>query len=232
MAFASGSQDKFTVPLFDGKNYTNWKFRMETLLEELELKDVIEEKFELKLSLSDTPEEVARKEKQMELWKKRDNRCKSQIIQRIADSHLEYVKDFNTALDMWKSLQGRFQRKSLTSNILIRKKLLQLKYKSEDSMEEHFLTFDSLIRELKETGVTLEDNDIICHLLITMPSDYDALVTALENLAESSLTLGFVKTRLREEEAKRKDLRKDKVKDTNSSAFMAKNKFTFKCLFE
>jgi len=31
-------EDKHRVPLFDGSNYNNWKFKMEVLLEEIGLK--------------------------------------------------------------------------------------------------------------------------------------------------------------------------------------------------
>jgi len=36
-------EDKYKVPLFNGKNFSNWKFRMEVLLEERELLDFVTE---------------------------------------------------------------------------------------------------------------------------------------------------------------------------------------------
>jgi hypothetical protein len=36
------ADDKNKVPLFDGSNFSNWKFRMETLLDELDLLDILE----------------------------------------------------------------------------------------------------------------------------------------------------------------------------------------------
>lgn len=35
-------EDRYKVPLFDGTNFSNWKFRMETLLDEHDLTDFIE----------------------------------------------------------------------------------------------------------------------------------------------------------------------------------------------
>ena len=37
--------EKVKVPLFDGTNSDNWKFRMLTLLEELELEEFVERDF-------------------------------------------------------------------------------------------------------------------------------------------------------------------------------------------
>ena len=60
-----------------------------------------------------------------------------------------------------------------------------------------------LVRELKSTGAKLEESDIVCHLLLTMPEEYDMVVTALETNSSEQLTLTFVKTRLLDEVAKR-----------------------------
>lgn len=61
-----------------------------------------------------------------------------------------------------------------------------------------------MIRELKSTGAAAEENDIICHLLLTMPIEYDMVVTAIETMAgKTDLNLSFVKNRLLDEESKR-----------------------------
>jgi hypothetical protein len=36
------ADDKNKVPLFDGSNFSNWKFRMKTLLDDLDLLDILE----------------------------------------------------------------------------------------------------------------------------------------------------------------------------------------------
>jgi len=69
-----------------------------------------------------------------------------------------------------------------------------MKFKpSTESLSSHFLKFESLVRELKSTGANMEETDIVCHLLLTMPSEYDVVVMALETLSKESLTLSFVK---------------------------------------
>lgn len=37
-------QEKYKIPLFDGSNYENWKFRMECLLDEKDLLGLVNEK--------------------------------------------------------------------------------------------------------------------------------------------------------------------------------------------
>ncbi|KAK9743562.1 hypothetical protein QE152_g8491 [Popillia japonica] len=121
-------EEKYKIPLFDGSNYNNWKYRMEILLEELELKEFIQtdvnemigaeendSKKEVKEFIqTDVNEMIGAEENdsKKEDFLKRDRKCKSHIIMRIADSHLEYVKDQHTAFDMWNILSTTF-----TSNI-------------------------------------------------------------------------------------------------------------------
>jgi hypothetical protein len=61
-----------------------------------------------------------------------DKKCKSRIIQRIKDSQLGYVKGQETAYDVWKSLQNVFEKKDMTSRVMLKTKLLSLKHKPSD----------------------------------------------------------------------------------------------------
>lgn len=135
-------------------------------------------------------------------------------------------------------LKDTFERKGIASQLRIRKKLLTMKYESTETMSAHFLNFDKLIRELKSTGAMIEEIDVVCHLLLTLSLEYDAVVTALETLSTDQLKLSFVKNRLLDEEAKRSNVLDSdnkhvafatkQSKDSNAK-FKGKNKakFTF-----
>ena len=117
----------YKIPLFDGSNFGNWKFRIETLLTELELLELTEMSYvdRVQFLSEGTAAEKTKKEKELEVWAKKDKKCRNQIVQRIADSHLEYAKDRETAFDIWKSLTGTFERKGIASHLLIRKNYSQ-----------------------------------------------------------------------------------------------------------
>ncbi|KAK9710422.1 Zinc knuckle [Popillia japonica] len=192
-------EERTKISLFDGSNFNNWKFRIEILLEELELLELIDEPYTQKVKFleTDTADVKVSKEK----LKKRDRKCRLQIVQRIVDTHLEYVKDTGSAFEMWSTLLKTFERRGIARQLLIRKSLLTLKFVNTQSMEAHILKFDTLIRELRSTEATLVESDVVCHLLLTMPSEYDTIVTALETLSAENLTLSFAKNRLLEEES-------------------------------
>jgi hypothetical protein len=81
-----------------------------------------------------------------------DKKCKSRIIQQIQDVQLEYVKGQETTYDVWNSLQDVFEKKSMTSKVMLKTRLLSLKHQqSVEMLSEHFLKFDKIIRELEGT---------------------------------------------------------------------------------
>lgn len=171
--------ESYKVPLFDGTNFSNWKLRMEVLLDEYDLLKYVDGKEQI----TDTEEN-----------KKKDRKCKSMIIQRIADSHLEYVKNGKTAKEVWETLVSTFERKGIVGQLYLRRKLLAMKYNDSGSLEKHFLEFDKNIRDLKDCGAKLEDPDIICHLLLTLPKSFDLIVTALDTFIRIiKVTLNFIK---------------------------------------
>lgn len=67
--------EKYKVPLFDGSNYSNWKFRMQILLEEHDLVDLVDKELNtLIIELSAATAAV-----QAPLFRKNDRKCKSLI---------------------------------------------------------------------------------------------------------------------------------------------------------
>jgi hypothetical protein len=186
--------EKYRIPLFDGYNYPDWKFRMSVYLDELDLLRHIE------TPLSELLEENP------ELGNglvRNDKKCKSRIIQRIEDAQLEYVKGQETAYDVWNNLQDVFEKKGMTSKVMLKMKLLSLKHQpSEETLSEYFLKFDEIIRELGGTGCIMNDTDKVCHLYLSMSDEYEMTVTALRTLPERNQKLAMVKCELLEEEAK------------------------------
>jgi len=118
--------ERYKVPLFDGTNYDNWKFRMEILLDEKELLAVAQFPREFEDESTNSATGATARTRNQEIIRK-DKRCKSLIIQKIADSHLEYCKGKETAHEVWTYLQETFERKSMASQLRIRKALKNIK---------------------------------------------------------------------------------------------------------
>lgn len=205
---------------FNGNNYNNWKYRMDILLEEKELIEYVEEDFEI-ITLHATDKEHKKHAKKEKL-------CKSLLVKHIADDQLEYVKDQNSAKEMYDNLRAVFQRKSMAGQLWLRKKLITLKYQDNGKMTEHLLEFDKIIRELRSIGGKMEEMDVVCQLLLSLPSSFDTLVTSLETLSPEMLNMEFVKSRLLDENNKRNG--KAEVKyGTEFGGAMNANTYQYRC---
>lgn len=90
---------------------------------------------------------------------------------------------------------------------------MSIKLKENESLEKHYLQFEETVRELKTVGAKLQESDIVCHLLRTLPKSYDGIVTALQTLDNSKLTLEFVKGKLLDQELKRNNLQEEASED-------------------
>lgn len=200
------------IAQFDGTNFSNWKYRIGILLQEKELEQFVGSNLNTILAA----ELDVRKHAAIKLNEKK---CMSVIVQSIHDNQLEYIRDQRTAKGMWDSLCKIFERKSVATQVLVRKQLLSMKYHESEDMTEFLLLFDKRIRELKSMDTLMRELDVIVHLLLTMPSEYETLVTALETLDPDKLTIEFVKTRLLDEHNKRRNF--NPIKSNDSGAMMA-----------
>jgi predicted DNA-binding protein len=66
---------------------------------------------EFRLSGNENQETRSAKQKTLDKLSIDNKKCKSYLIQRIDDAHLEYIKGKACAHDVWKALQAVFQKK-------------------------------------------------------------------------------------------------------------------------
>lgn len=227
-------EDKSKIVAFDGTGFHNWKFRMETVLDMYGLLDCLQREVididEMQVQDGDTPEVRADKKMKVQERIMQEKKCKSLIVQAIADSQLELIKDCQSPKAIWNMLRNVFERYGVAGQLYVRKQLLTLKYVEAAgiSMSEHLLRFDRLIRELKGSGANVEESDAICHLLLTLPASFDSVVTAIETLP-GGVSMDFVKKRLLDVDLKRQN-RTAEASGSDCVALVSKNsKKKFKC---
>lgn len=101
---SSNTVKKYRIVQFDEKDYDHCKFiGMEVILDQHEVKECIERE-------RTDPDDA---------FIKKDKKCKSLIIQCIANSHLQYVKDKSNTYQMWHALEAVFQRKGIANQYCI-----------------------------------------------------------------------------------------------------------------
>lgn len=148
-------EEKAKIVAFDGTGFHNWKFRVECILDTFNLLDCLQREVAEVEELRETQEDLAatRAEKKKKVAERimAEKKCKSLLVQAIADNQLELIKDCATPKAIWTTLKNVFERRGVAGQLIIRKQLLTLKYSDRGgaSLAEHLLRFDRLIRELK-----------------------------------------------------------------------------------
>ncbi|KAF2885636.1 hypothetical protein ILUMI_20541, partial [Ignelater luminosus] len=153
------ASNKFNINPFDGSNFHNWKFRMRRILDEYGV-------------LSSIENEVDNKDANAT---KNDKKAMSLIVQCVNDGQLEILMEKESSYSMWKALCNVYEKKGLAGQLGLRKKLLNLKMKENENLEDHIKTFEEMLRQLRETGAVVSEDDIVCALLNSLPDSFSTI---------------------------------------------------------
>lgn len=137
------TKTKRNIKPFDGEKYSVWKFRIRALLSEMDVIKAIDEDPLIRCSE----------------WNKCNRIAKSVIVEYLTDSYLGFAKEESTAKEILNSLDALYERKSLATQLALRKKLLALKLKGDVALLKHFAMFDDLVTELLAAGARLDETD-------------------------------------------------------------------------
>ena len=85
------TKSKRNIQPFNGEKYSVWKFRIKSLLAELQVLDVIDEA---------VPENPSAQ------WIKRNQTAKNTIVEYLSDTYLNFAKDQNRAQEILRELDS------------------------------------------------------------------------------------------------------------------------------
>ena len=102
--------DDVHIPIFNGRTYTSWEFR---LLNILEYKECIDQAIRVQdATKAGEVNEV--------IWKKFDMKARNILISTVSDKHLEYIMDCDTAYKMIEKYKSMYSTKSAALQIICR----------------------------------------------------------------------------------------------------------------
>jgi len=119
------TEERFGITQFVGPNFSNWKFRVKILLRKHNVAHCLKE---------ETPSETAAKA----AFIGKDATAIALLVQCVADSHLEYVKDATTARAIWERLCSTFEPRGTSNKLFLLKKMLTLKFMEEEETMDNF----------------------------------------------------------------------------------------------
>ena len=197
---------------FDGTNFHTWKFKMQMVLEERDLWEVISGEIKLEQCVTSLDQDT---------YKRKSRKAMAMICLAIEDSQLPLVRLASGAHDAWSRLEGHFEKKSLANKLFLRRRFFTAKMEEGDDVLEHINKIKTLAEQLDAVGAPVNEDDLVITLLDSLSKSYTFLITALESRADS-LSWELVTSRLLHEDLKRKEQSGgiDGAAHSHSQAFM------------
>ena len=97
----------------------------------------------------------------------------------LVDEVIYHAMDEESLAIIWLKLESQYMSKSLTNNLLLKKKLFGLKMAEGSALDQHINVFNQIISDLNRVDVKFEEEDMALILLNSPPESYDNLVTTL-----------------------------------------------------
>ena len=185
------------IDKFKGDNFNLWKFKMEMVLESMDLWEIVDE--------SEEPPSIDDDPKVIKDYNRRVKKAMSVIGLNLVDNQLAHIKSCKGPAEAWKTLCNIHETKSLSNILFIRRKFFTIKMQEGDDLLTHINQMKALADQLNCLEVPVKDEDIVMTLLESLPPSFENLITALETLRLKDLTMEFVTARLMHEVSKRKE---------------------------
>ena len=186
------SSHKFDIEKFNGSNdFTLWKIKMKAVLVQQGCSAALEGEEKLPTNL--------KAEEKTDILAK----AHSAILLSLTDEVLREVVDETTAAGLWKKLESKFQKKSLTNRLYQKQRLYTLRMTENMQVKDHLDNFNRIILDLQGVGVKIDDEDQAIILLCSLPNSYENFVDTML-YGRDSISVGDVKDAMQSKELKRR----------------------------
>ena len=103
------------IEKFDGEDFHIWKFKMQMILEEKDLWEVVEgpDLSTAEVALQDT-------------WNRRARKALATICLHLKDGQLIHVRSCTSAKEAWKKLSELYETRSLSTRLFLRRKFFSI----------------------------------------------------------------------------------------------------------
>jgi len=182
--------DKFTETIFH-----EWRQRIKMVLALRDLDDMIDE--------DGKPTDADARE--LAVWKRRDTKTSAIIGLTLGSEQLEPMAGCKTTAEMWSTLEGVFQRKSLMNKMKARREFNTVEMTGGEGMLGYINRVRNLGENLKAMRGEVTEMDVAMSVLNVLTSKYENLLVALDAKGEGDLSLDFVKSRLLQEVRRQAD---------------------------
>ncbi|KAJ4730101.1 Retrovirus-related Pol polyprotein from transposon TNT 1-94 [Melia azedarach] len=105
-----------------------------------------------------------------------EEKAHSTIMLCLADDIITEVAEEETAQGLWVKLEGLYMTKSLTNKLLLKQRLFSLRMQEGIPLRDHLDQLNTILLELRNIDVKVEDEDAALILLVSLPLSYENFV--------------------------------------------------------
>ena len=187
--------DKLPVKMFDGTQFSVWKYHMEIVFEAKKVLKVVSG-FGKRPTPTDptnlTPEEL----RQIDAWDDKNANARMFISKSISQKILGKLTSCPTAAAMWQKLCSLHLKKTPESVFTLQGKFFDYKMQSTDDISSHIQNITEMAMLLADLDNIVPDKMIISKILYSLPPNYNSIIAAWSNVPEISQTVDNLEERL------------------------------------
>jgi hypothetical protein len=180
---------KFDKPL-STTNWLHWRGRTTEALQILQVFDHVES--DLTAIRPDPTIDARVTDAHIQMWVNLDRIAWAQIHHNISDVNRTITSKCTTARHAWVALIANFVQASVTSRMAILAEIHDYTFQPDSSVLTHTNRLRLLSDQLMESGGAMPEDQLVMHLLTSMPEQYDQTVLFLRMMPSTTLTLNYV----------------------------------------
>ena len=172
----------------DGENYLDWKFKILTMLEALNVWTIVkgDEAKPIGATLAD--------------WEKRESKEKLLLRLSVKDNIIPHIRDCKTSKETWDILKGLYETTNSNRIMFLKTKLLSIKMAANENITSYVSRIKDLCDQLSAIGDTVSNTDMVTITLKGLIRDYHVFISSLGGRATPPTFNELTRILLQEEE--------------------------------
>lgn len=161
----AGIGDKWEIDKLTESNWPTWKFQMKHLL-------IAKEVWEHVDGSVQPPGARARHVKAQQ-------KAMATLVMGISPNLIYLVTLCTTPKEVWDILKAQFERNTLANKLFLKRQYFTTKMQEGQSVQDHLRCMKEISDKLAALGSPVAEEEQVVALLISLPSSYATLVTAM-----------------------------------------------------
>ena len=128
-----------------------------------------------------------------------EEKAHSTLLLVLDDHIITEVAEEDSVVGLWCKLESLYMTKSLTNKLLLKQRLFSLRMQEGMSLREHLDQLNSILLDLRNIDIKINDEDVALILLVSLPLSYENFMESFIS-GKDSLSVEEVRSALHSRE--------------------------------